>query len=372
MKHISLKSDAESAQLVSMIPKDFSESESVWKRYLSRSLPPLKVYVTKYQNLLSLLKILPKRIDFVVFDEVHFFTSDAMFNCKTGYILAKSLTLLNNAVQIYMSATPEEILAPIRALTPLTIYYFPPQKRNDTCFYYQKTEELIPYIEASPSNEQWLIFVNSKQNGKQLQKMLRAKYGASEISYLDADAKETNAWSEIISQDSFSGKVLICTSVLDNGINLKDSSDENKVCHIVLPACEHTTFMQMLGRKRISPHANDSIKLYIQSISAMELQSHKRRLKRMQDAVWEWVNLFNHPEYVPVHPWDALLSMPICSLQNYIPNHLQFSFDVWNLFSFVKHLVYFPYHGRVMPFNRDTAGQLVEEVVQNWRPLRAE
>ena len=37
-----------------------------------------------------------------------------------------------------------------------------------------------------------------------------------------------------------------------------------------------------------------------------------------------------------------------------------------------SNLVYFPYHGRVMPFNRDTAGQLVEEVVQNWRPLRAE
>ena len=37
-----------------------------------------------------------------------------------------------------------------------------------------------------------------------------------------------------------------------------------------------------------------------------------------------------------------------------------------------SNLVYFPYHGRVMPFNRDTAGQLVEEVVRNWRPLRAE
>ena len=37
-----------------------------------------------------------------------------------------------------------------------------------------------------------------------------------------------------------------------------------------------------------------------------------------------------------------------------------------------SNLVYFPYHGRVMPFNRDTAGQLVEEVVQNWRKLRAD
>jgi len=32
-----------------------------------------------------------------------------------------------------------------------------------------------------------------------------------------------------------------------------------------------------------------------------------------------------------------------------------------------SNLVYFPYHGRVMPFNGDTAGQLVEDVVQNWK-----
>ena len=34
-----------------------------------------------------------------------------------------------------------------------------------------------------------------------------------------------------------------------------------------------------------------------------------------------------------------------------------------------SNLVYFPYHGRVMPFNRDTAEQLVKKVVEEWKRL---
>ena len=35
-----------------------------------------------------------------------------------------------------------------------------------------------------------------------------------------------------------------------------------------------------------------------------------------------------------------------------------------------SNLVYFPYHGRVMPLRRETAGALVEEVVRGWRELK--
>lgn len=35
-----------------------------------------------------------------------------------------------------------------------------------------------------------------------------------------------------------------------------------------------------------------------------------------------------------------------------------------------SNLVYFPYHGRVMPLRRETAGTLVQEVVRGWRELK--
>ena len=36
-----------------------------------------------------------------------------------------------------------------------------------------------------------------------------------------------------------------------------------------------------------------------------------------------------------------------------------------------SNLVYYPYHGRVMPLNRDTAGKMAAQVVEDWRKSRS-
>ena len=47
---------------------------------------------------------------FVICDEAHFFTSDAMFNPYTQEILSSIVVLFKKAIRIYMTATPYECL----------------------------------------------------------------------------------------------------------------------------------------------------------------------------------------------------------------------------------------------------------------------
>lgn len=73
--------------------------------------------VMTYQSLLRYEKYLKReqekpqsRYIFVICDEAHFFTSDAMFNPHTKKILEAIVRLFQDAVRVYMSATPYECL----------------------------------------------------------------------------------------------------------------------------------------------------------------------------------------------------------------------------------------------------------------------
>lgn len=73
-----------------------------------------------------------------------------------------------------------------------------------------------------------------------------------------------NKWTEEVSEDmremtineKTKSRIMIATSVMDNGINLKD----NELRNIVLMADTETEFIQMLGRKRKD---GEKVKLYI-------------------------------------------------------------------------------------------------------------
>lgn len=70
------------------------------------------VFICSYQRLLG-NDLLKNTYDFVVIDECHFFTSDAVFNQNTEDILNVIINQFKNAVRIYMSATPDVILTKI-------------------------------------------------------------------------------------------------------------------------------------------------------------------------------------------------------------------------------------------------------------------
>ena len=70
-----------------------------------------------------------------------------------------------------------------------------------------------------------------------------------------------------MNDQKFDCQVLIATSVLDCGVNIADSDVKN----IVIGHSEKTTFLQMLGRKRIQ--SNEAVTLYIKAFEAKTINT---------------------------------------------------------------------------------------------------
>lgn len=124
--------------------------------------------------------------------------------------------------------------------------------------------------------EKWLIFVANKKDGQDLLGAIGNEYAE----YIDAGSKNNDVYVKICNEGKFEKKVLISTSVIDNGINITDT----KVKHVVIFAFDKVAFLQMLGRKRVE--LNEKITLYLaeKSIKGLNwrLQENRRTLERIR------------------------------------------------------------------------------------------
>lgn len=119
----------------------------------------------------------------------------------------------------------------------------------------ERYKELIDAIHAQ-GKDKWIVFLDSKDEGKRLEKILNdsAKEGDNFAVSVCAESKNTDnlnshaAYMQIVNTEMFNEQVLISTSVLDNGINIKDPA----VKHIVIFTLDRVKFLQMLGRVRTS------------------------------------------------------------------------------------------------------------------------
>lgn len=210
---------------------------------------------------------------YVICDECHFFTGDAVFNPCTDEILTAIIRNYRDSVRIYMSATLEDTFLPIIAKeyesTPALrqeckYYYF---ERNydyvKKIYVYKELNQLVSKIKEG--NSKWLIFVKSRDEGNYLKKVLEEN-GIKKVTFLTADSKETVTYRNLVKNEKFDEQVLISTAVLDNGINIKDKEVKN----VVISTLDRTEFIQMLGRVRIT--GNQQINLYIKNYTIEEIE----------------------------------------------------------------------------------------------------
>lgn len=238
------------------------------------------VTICSYQQLLGQIKRLRKEnFAYVIADECHFFTGDAMFNPFTHQILETMVRYFKHSVRVYMSATLEESFVPIMTAEypdlaayyyqeePLCTYYY--FERNfdyisDICAY-DSLEQLKEKVKNNPA-ERWLIFVSSKNEGRKFAELCSAEgitniFLTRESKDAADDSEEHKVYRQIVEEEKFPVQVLIATSVLDNGVNLKDSA----IKHVVIDMLDQTEFIQMLGRVRIS--GNATVNLYVRQYS---------------------------------------------------------------------------------------------------------
>ena len=224
----------------------------------------------------------------VVCDECHYFYTDSNFNTGTELSFALIRELFSNKLQIYISATADSIKEAMEnylkkgqdVVQTINFGGIVPGWYKKKFFeeYGQKYNygELCPYvvidqdslvdkIESSICNTQdkWMVFVDSINVGRTLQKTLRHKSGIKEndIIFLDADYEKVEeaekTVSEIVENRSSRKRVIISTAVMDNGITFQDCD----LVNVAIFSDVKETFIQMLGRKRIN--GNEIIHLYI-------------------------------------------------------------------------------------------------------------
>lgn len=297
------------------------------------------VCVVTYQGLYSLLNTSNehgqydteawyRNLRFVIFDEIHFLYSDALFNSYCGSLLEKLPVVFSRMVRIYMTATSWEILDRIRAaeanirsainylsFTPMEQYiigrggqysddhsirphFFHYHMDADYSsyrlhfFYDENAEEmeesdtvnmdrvlkdgehpLIQNMSPLPSKtNKWLIFIDRKSLGVRLQSQLKAK-GVS-VAYIDAKKRTPKkVWSTLISESKIEESVLISTSVIQNGVNIVDDNVRN----IAIFCTDRTSFIQELGRKRLKKDETVNLWVWVPSLTYFN-----KLIKKMQ------------------------------------------------------------------------------------------
>ena len=225
---------------------------------------------------------------YVVADEAHFFSADSFFNTYCSHILSQLTTKFRHAIRIYMTATPwdtmcflaeaeqnalnkdvrrnAELIGLIPSSPPFPYQYPDPPKFLHYVFARDYSAYKLNFFDSFTlmadkinlmEKEKFLVFIDNKPKADKFMALLEGK-----AAYLDSTQKGSDLWNRILQDEKFSEQVLVCTSVLDCGVNLKDPD----LKHIVILADNRTSIMQMVGRKRCSP--GEQVNIWIHDLSA--------------------------------------------------------------------------------------------------------
>lgn len=216
--------------------------------------------------------------DCVICDECHYFLSDSTYNTNTYLSFIWIIENFYNRIRVYMSATIAEVELLVRRYNQnyyekrTNIYRLNRNsmqelldinecerrrvecrlKRNYGYLHIEKiddTDDIYDLIKKG-ENEKWLIFVNNISEAKKLKNGITLSIFGKKNDVGRIDAKGDDDMVQIVDEISrdrtFSKKILIATSVLDNGVSLCDSTLKN----VVIIADNEVEFIQMLGRIR--------------------------------------------------------------------------------------------------------------------------
>lgn len=260
-----------------------------------------------------------KKFGFVVLDEVHHLVQDASFDKFTGETHELLMKKLHHCRRIYLTGTPEMVLDQIvdaeyrhhgkltripqqyrseNILSPrISIYRF----LNDFSYlepsFFMEDEEILDVIRKT-TNQKFLVCVDSRERGMQLQE----KLGDDIAEYVDSalrSGEKAELVDEIIRDEKFEKQVLIATSFLDVGVNLKDE----KLRNVVVYSTNKTHFLQSLGRKRYKKDETVNLYIWVPELTKLkrmrgqliaELQNMKKNEQAFQAQIHNDINEIPH------------------------------------------------------------------------------
>lgn len=244
-----------------------------------------------------------KEYDVLVFDEVHYFYADSDFNAEGTYVL------LQEIIRASFFKTVVMITATLKEVQPLIektfqrcetrfrreskefpgfekyifkgkIYNFESwaDYRRFKCFYTPDVETLASQI--GNSDRKSLVFIDDRNKAEYFKKLLVSigKVPENQIYVLNAQVLDERKCDEVIRQLSIGhkimAKVLITTSVLDNGVSIHDE----EVGNVVIATDSRISFLQMLGR--IRAESVDECRLFIYP---RDVSYYEKRVQQYED-----------------------------------------------------------------------------------------
>ncbi len=233
----------------------------------------------------------------VVCDEVHYFYADSDFNCYGTFAVMHALLRAGICkMMIFMSATGDEIFPILEKALKKQFKsvknVFPDLNEEyrkivlQNLQSYRNFDYVHPYLlkddkeliyKVGHSSEKWLIFIDCKERGKQLLENIRKNGKTADIIHADNLDKDSRLVSQLVMNGQLDKEVLITTSVLDNGVSLKDPLLRN----IVIMTDSPVSFVQMLGRIRVGEQ--DIVNLYLIKREASEFKKRAEASKKLLD-----------------------------------------------------------------------------------------
>lgn len=263
---------------------------------------------------------------YLIFDEAHYMLDDAPFNKGINFFINTFLnpSFFPNAIRLFLSGSMEEFYSFTQCLVPfssepINLYnekelfdkkpnheltrlieaktngidvLSMPTDYSYICPYrYQELTDICDQIQASDGDEKWLVFVKSINDGLKLYYALKEVLGNS-VRFLNAgnknDHENKDTYDQLVKACKFDCRVLIATTVIYNGINVKDSA----VKHLVLPFSTVPILKQLIGRKRMEE--GEHVNVYFQDVKLDVLK------RRYMNCVKDYLELMQIRSSLPI------------------------------------------------------------------------
>ena len=266
-------SDRISQLMTEMKESDFENTS--WYEYAEYNLT-----ITTYQELQVRLmtdNMMEERYRYIVCDEAHYFFVDAGFNHDTEIAWEYINSQIQDNVVILMSATANPLFETLQQDTGCVWKEYHLEQKYDLfngIFFYNSDEELEDIVRKKYGANQLdkiMIFSNKAE----LYKKLSNEYGEN-IDCLCAITARSKAsmfcphrqkiLNNITQTNTFNARILLTTSVLDNGVNIIDTNVKYIFCDFT---SDIHTALQALGRKR-KQSLEDTCTLYLRRLSSGE------------------------------------------------------------------------------------------------------
>lgn len=248
----------------------------------------------------------PIDFDFIVADECHYFFIDSPISKKTDLSFAW-LVNKKNCIKILMSATPELTENYLQRMKNYEVIKYEMEQNYsyiDNFYFYNDDEVVEKLLLKLPEGEKAIYFTSAKKaynTNKIFKDNSSFICSKNKKEYREYSNNETKDY--IIENEKFDCQILCTTSVLDNGINIKDEA----VKFIIIDYFDLDIVKQCFGRKRIS-NENDKVNIYIKNRKNKSLNGTKQQhLKKLEQP--EYLKEYGQVAFINKYGRDDFVNM---------------------------------------------------------------